>query len=115
MRTEIILDETQWRYTPDAGEVPDGVKVRCGVCRALCLERRGVMGPTGFTEAMAGRKHRHDSWSCALGDTAWHRQVEKLRNLAESTPSQSLAKLYLSDADAILKEHNQEIGEQEWR
>ena len=46
----------------------------CPVCGAPCLVQRDVVGPTCWAAAMGGQKARHDRFTCAHRDEAWHRE-----------------------------------------
>lgn len=54
-------------------------KIQCGICGAQMKVRRNVLGPTNFVEALAGRKHRHDSFTCPNIDRRWHQRICQLK------------------------------------
>lgn len=62
---------------PDPGKV---TKAFCGICDTRMTVRRNVLGPTCFAEAMAGHKHRHDSFYCPHYGKVWHTGIESLKN-----------------------------------
>ena len=60
--------------------VPGTVETaECGVCGAQMNIRRNVLGPTSSVEAMAGRKHRHDSFVCPRIEEDWHKRIYRLK------------------------------------
>jgi hypothetical protein len=96
----LLLDDTQYRYTPDVGTVEG--PVFCGVCRTQMTERRDVEGYRGFVSAMAKVKSRYDSFDCPHSNEDWHKQVIALREAARKTPSPTLAHILLKDTQEIL-------------
>ena len=59
---------------------PGTVKAaECGVCGTEMNVRRNVLGPTSSAEAMAGRKHRHDSFACPHVAEDWHKRIDQLK------------------------------------
>ncbi len=63
-------------YFPEPGKIKVAT---CGICNARMTVRRNVLGPTCFAEAMAGRKHRHDSFWCPRQKEAWHERIHRLK------------------------------------
>lgn len=97
-----LEDNTQFRYTPDPGEVPQGESVFCGVCGDKMTEKRDVMGARGYAQAMAGGKSAHDSFRCPNYSEDWHKQVVALREAAKETPSVRLGEIMLAEVDLII-------------
>ena len=52
---------------------------KCGVCGARMHVKRNVLGTTSYAEAVAGRKHRHDSFRCPRVGKDWHKRIYKLK------------------------------------
>lgn len=51
----------------------------CRVCaRPLVKTGASILGPTGFVEAVAGRSHWHDVWTCPLIDSPTHQLLLRL-------------------------------------
>lgn len=94
---------TQCRYTPDVGVVPEGENVLCGVCGDKMTETRDHNGARGFAQAMSKTTSVHDLFECPNVNEDWHRQVISLRRKAWSTPSLSLAALFEAEVDSILE------------
>lgn len=85
-------------------------ELSCRVCGEKLDVRRNVEGPTSSVEAMAGRKHLHDSFTCKNSNEKWHRQALSLFKLAEDTPSAILANQLTNEALEIIrtKQHTKE-------
>lgn len=64
------------RCCPNPGTLDE---VKCGVCGAKMNVRRNILGPTGMAEAMAGRKHLHDSFTCPNIKKVWHERIVRLK------------------------------------
>jgi len=99
-------DNTQDRFTPDAGSVDE--PVQCGVCGEAMLVVRNSRGPRGFVEAMGRRNKKnqgspHDIYSCPSRHESWHRQVRALRLKAAQTVSGREEQLLLAEAEEVLK------------
>ena len=97
------LGDTQYRYTPDIGIVPEGEEARCGVCGDLMNERRNCLGARGFAQAMAGSKSNYDEFLCPNHLEKWHEQVVALRQEIKKTPSRTLAILMEQEVKDILE------------
>lgn len=61
---------------PDSGKVE---MARCGVCNSLMNVKRNVLGPTSLAEAMAQKKHEHDSFFCPNHGRDWHEKIRLLK------------------------------------
>lgn len=85
------LNNTQFRYTPRCGMIPDGEKVYCGVCSEKMNERRGCYGPTSSAMAMNKMNENYDLFLCPSHDEDWHRQVVALRKEIKQTASAKIA------------------------
>lgn len=103
------LDDTQDRYTPDAGIVTG--PVCCGVCGDVmeCLAKDS-RGPRGYVQAMGMRLRGetdtgspHDIFSCPNREKNWHRQVVALRKAARKTVSGRMEKELLDEAKQVLE------------
>lgn len=99
--------DTQSRYTPDPGTVPEGEDVFCGVCGDKMDEKRGCNGPRGFAMAMSGSKSPYDSWTCPNREEPWHQQVVALRNAMRETPSAKIALIMAEEVGEILSVREQ--------
>jgi hypothetical protein len=64
------------RCYPNPGEVK---QAKCGICGTRMNVERNVLGPTGFAEAMAGRAHSHDCFTCPHLSERWHRKIASLK------------------------------------
>jgi len=106
------LDNTQFRYTPNPGVVPEGDYVCCGVCAAKMNEKRGCYGPRSSVMAMSGMSEPYDSFLCPHHNEDWHRQVVALRREAASTASAKFGlMLELEIADILhTKKATKEVG-----
>lgn len=54
----------------------------CGICGAQMNVQRDVFGPTSAVEAMAGKKHKHDSFICPFIGKRWHEEIYYLKEWA---------------------------------
>lgn len=99
----ILEQNTQERYTPDVGVVPEGEEVCCGVCGDKMNERRNCLGARGYAQAMSGGRSCYDEFECPNIGEKWHEQVIALRRVVEKTPSKVLATLLQSEAEGVLK------------
>lgn len=83
-------------------------RLHCRVCGEPMAVSRDVIGPTGWTHAMAINAGRakgrlHDSFRCERAGEAWHRQALALRREAEGTSSKRLADLLTAEADEVVR------------
>ena len=103
-RVEFRLEsDRQDRYTPSPGQIPEDGIVYCGVCGERMNVSRGYSGALSLAGAMGGVRSNYDLFECPHIDESWHRQVKRLRNAAEDTPSAVLADMLLKEAEQILK------------
>lgn len=96
-----LKDNTQYRYTPDAGTVEG--PVLCGVCGTQMDEKRACNGPRTFFEAMGKSKSNYDSFTCPVSEENWHVQAVKLNKAAGDTCSATLKKIYEEEAAEVVK------------
>jgi hypothetical protein len=101
-----VSRRTGWDYV--ATEPGAAHEMRCRVCGAKMVERRGVVGPTGWAHALAmhgGRMpgRRQDVFICCFSPRRWHRQALELRQEALRTPSQRLQEALAEEADQIVR------------
>lgn len=61
---------------PDPGKLKSAI---CGVCNSKMKANRNVLGPISMAEALAGRKHRHDSFFCPNYTSEWHERIYHLK------------------------------------
>lgn len=85
--------------TPDPGEHES---MTCSTCGDAMDVERDVEGATGFAEAMAGRKHKYDRFTCPNAGTDWHVQVIKLMQEADRTASASVEKVIREEIVTVL-------------
>lgn len=107
-----LQDDTQFRYTPNPGVVPEGEYVCCGVCATKMTEKRGCFGPRSSAMAMGGISEPYDSFLCPHRQEAWHRQVVALRKEIASTASAKFAMMLELEVAEILytKKATKEVG-----
>lgn len=86
-------------FSPEAGTVE---KMNCPVCGDEMKVTRGVNGPTGTIEAMAGMRHLHDSFSCLNFDKPWHIQVIRMREYRRKLPSKRLREIIEQEIMEVL-------------
>lgn len=103
MENHILEQWTQDRYTPDEGQVSEGAKVFCGVCKTQMSERRGCEGPRSSVEAMAKFKSRYDHFYCPHSNDDWHKQVIALRQQYDRTVSKVIRSLLLGEIELIMQ------------
>ena len=98
-----IDNKLQFRYTPDAGVIPEVEKVQCGVCGDVMNEKRGCYGPRSYGESMLGGGSYYDNFICPNHEESWHKQVVALRQEAQKTASNKLSELLDSEVQDILR------------
>lgn len=64
------------RCNPTPGTIENA---ECGVCGARMNVERNVLGTTGFAEAVFGRKHRYDRFTCPRREENWHKRIYHLK------------------------------------
>ena len=104
-----IIGDTQFRYTPDVGEVPQGQEIYCGVCGDKMQEERNVLGVRSWAESMARHlgtfgSYRFDKWTCVHSTESWHKQVVSLRNEKHQTQSASIRKMLEEEIKLVLRD-----------
>lgn len=77
--------------------------LRCDVCQAEMAVERNVHGPTGSAEAMSGRGHLHDAFTCPNLHTGWHYRIIVLRSEGIATKSQRIRALLAEEIGEILR------------
>jgi len=83
---------------------PDEYLVQyCPTCGDEMNVRRGVFGPTSWSEAMARRGHLHDQFYCPNAETAWHVHAVELRKEADETASRKVRKMIEQELDELLR------------
>lgn len=87
-------------FTPEPGEED---KMYCGVCNSEMDVKRNVKGATGFAEAMSGKGHLHDAFSCPHAQKDWHNQARILKERINGESSDIIAKLLTEELDEVLK------------
>lgn len=96
-------------FTPDAGEWESK---DCPTCGLPMMVTRGCKGPRGFAANLAKRladdttkyDSEYDFFQCAFAGNIPHKQARDLMILAKDTPSPTLSKIYLMDAEKVLQE-----------
>lgn len=64
------------RCNPD----PDTMETAtCGICSTQMSVERNVFGATSSVEAMAGRSHRYDRFTCPHVKEIWHKRIYRLK------------------------------------
>ena len=53
--------------------------VACGVCGTPMNVKRNALGPTSFGEAMTGKKHLHDCFTCPYVKEYWHKKIYSIK------------------------------------
>lgn len=51
----------------------------CGICSAQMNVEHSVLGATSRAEAAAGKKHRHNCFTCPNLKEEWHRKIYLLK------------------------------------
>lgn len=88
-------------FSPDNAE--EFEYQNCLVCGTKFDVKKNAYGPTGWSESMARRGHKHDVLTCPHSGTDWHNQAVMLRKEAEKTSSSKLEKQLIKEADDICK------------
>lgn len=99
-----LKNDTQSRYTPDAGTHDQQEKMYCGVCGDLMVAKFGINGPTGSAEAMAGNKHLHDRYTCPNREKDWHEQVVALRMERNDSASAMIGEILDKEIELVLEQ-----------
>jgi hypothetical protein len=110
-----LKQDTQSRFTPDPGKVPEGEVVYCGVCKDAMKETRNVNGARGFAMAMTGSKALHDVFECPNRKEDWHCQVIALRTEARASVSSFIEEILLEEAEQVLSERKATKKISSWR
>jgi len=82
--------------------------LHCRVCGMTMAVDRGVVGPTGWTHAVAihagqAKGRPHDSFHCERAGEAWHGEALALRQEAEATSSKRMADQLTAEADEVVR------------
>ena len=89
-----------WKHYNSFHRQVDAVdEMLCNVCGTVCDVRRGVEGATGFASAMAGKKTKHDYFSCPHNDEQWHWEALAMAQELGDTVSPSLRAIIQQDID----------------
>lgn len=86
-------------FSPDPGTE---TAMFCRACGANMDVTRNVTGPTGMAEAMAGKGHAHDSFTCPNVGAKWHWDICELMLERNAHKSPSIRKIAQGDINAIL-------------
>ena len=78
-------------------------KVNCPTCGEEMLVQRNANGPTSYVAAISKSKRLHDFFYCSHAKEDWHLQARQLNELAKTTPSAKLAKMYRDEAAEIIE------------
>lgn len=99
--TEIDWYGNDGRCYPAPGTVETA---KCGVCGTKMNVERNRLGPTGMAEAMAGKKHRYDRFTCPYLNMSWHRKIYyiKMKVYLEET---NAARYGVSDIDEEVRKN----------
>lgn len=98
-----LKSDTQERYTPDAGTLPQDEPVFCGVCGDQMEAKFDCFGPRGYVQAMSGSKSHYDAYNCPNRDEPWHRQVIAMRKEKRKTASTLVESLLDKEIDLVLE------------
>lgn len=54
-------------------------EAKCGVCGALMTVERNVLRVTSLAEAMSGKSHKCDAFTCSNVNMDWHKRIYDLK------------------------------------
>ena len=85
----------------------------CGICNAKMKVRRNVLVSTCLAEALAGRKHRSDHFSCPRQNESWHERIyclktdvyKEARDHRDSIGLEKMKKAAKKEILKLLKKH----------
>ena len=75
--------------------------MNCLACGMPMKVHRDCTGPTGWAEAMAGRGHPHDTFTCLNSGEDWHNELVELVSYRNHIPSQKLRDIVQSEIEEI--------------
>jgi hypothetical protein len=99
MEVPMTIHEEGYRWA-EPGKI---TSARCKVCGAECVIDRNVLGPTNHASAIAELKRLHDHIWCPHARAEWHNQAVALARAAEATPSATVAAIFRSDLERVLR------------
>lgn len=80
-------------------------QIECKVCGTKCEVSKGVKGYVSMATSMAGKKVKHDQFSCPNHKEKWHIKAYKLVKEIEETESKRIKELVQKDLADILEEN----------
>lgn len=93
------LNKMHWSYTPETGTF-EGT-VYCGVCNAKLDVEKNKTGATAFAEAMAGKTHQYDLYTCPNHKELWHIQISLLQRELKDTASKTISDMLEKEIEQI--------------